>query len=146
MIGGRMTEQEEGSEGKCAIRQMVRMSRARRLFQRPNGEPPDRCLPMRLRPPPFLTRTLRLLTLRLTFRLTHAQAHARPCPSCRYSLKLRLTHTQTHSHSKPFTPRRTHNQTYEHSHTQTHSNSCSRALRCTPTQTHSHSDLRLSGI
>ena len=141
-----MTDQEEGPEGKRAIRQMVRMSRARRLFQRPNGEPPERCLPMRLRPPPSLIRTLGLLTLRLKFRFTHAQAHARPCPSCRYPLKLRLTHIQTHAHSKPLTLRRAHTQTYEHSHTQTHSNSCSRALRCTPTRTHSHSDLRLSRI
>ena len=30
---GRMTELEEGREGGCAIRQIVNMSRARRLFQ-----------------------------------------------------------------------------------------------------------------
>ena len=165
---GRMTEQEEGEEGRCAIRQIVSMSRSMRLFQHPKGEPPEGYLLRRLR---LTSHALRLTHTQthtqthslsdpshsgshsdsLILGLTHAQTHHAPTRSNSDSLTRRLTHAQTHSHSDTLTLRLTHTQTYLHSdpfelrltRTQIHTHSDSFALRRT---THSHSDVQTVGM
>ena len=116
------TEEEEddgtgggAGEGGCAIRQIVRMSRARRLFQHHEGEAPEGYLLRRLRltSPSSPSASSFTHSETLIFRLTRTQTHSYSDSIMLRLIMLRLAQTQTTSES--LVPRPMHIQTYSHS-------------------------------